>query len=116
MREKLKTALPSLAGLILFLLALEVLRHELAAVSWHTLTTSVMNTPRRQLLSAFVLTVLGYAVLTGYDFLALASIGKQLPVRTVIPTSFFSYAVTHNVGFAVLSGASVRYRFYGRFG
>ena len=31
-------------------------------------------------------------------------------------TSFIAYAVANNVGFAMLSGASVRYRFYTRWG
>jgi phosphatidylglycerol lysyltransferase len=116
MRERLLKALPAVAGLLLFVVALEVLRHQLRTVSWHTLTTSVLNTPPRQLLAALLLTVLNYAILTGYDFVALASIGKKLPAWNVISTSFLSYAMANNVGFAWLSGASVRYRFYSRFG
>jgi phosphatidylglycerol lysyltransferase len=68
------------------------------------------------LLAAILLTGLNYAVLTGYDFVALASIGKRIPIRNVISTSFLSYAFANNLGFAMLSGASVRYRFYSRFG
>ena len=30
--------------------------------------------------------------------------------------SFLAYAISNNVGFAMLSGASVRYRFYTRWG
>jgi phosphatidylglycerol lysyltransferase len=116
MREKLQRALPALAGFILFVLALEVLRHELKTVSWHTLTATVLTTPPPQLLVALLLTVLNYAVLTGYDFVALATIGKKLPAPAVISTSFFAYAFANNVGFAMLSGASVRHRFYSRFG
>jgi phosphatidylglycerol lysyltransferase len=116
MRERLLKALPAVAGLVLFVVALEVLRHQLRTVSWHTLTTSVLNTPPQQLLAALLLTILNYAILTGYDFVALASIGKNLPARNVISTSFLSYAMANNVGFAMLSGASVRYRFYSRFG
>ena len=116
MREKLRRSLPALAGLILFVLALEVLRHQLKTASWHTLMTSTLNTPPRQLLAALLFTILNYAVLTGYDFLALASIGKKLPFWNVVSTSFLAYAFANNVGFAMLSGASVRHRFYSRFG
>ena len=55
-------------------------------------------------------------MLTGYDFLAFAYIGKRLPAPQVAFASFLSYAVSNNVGFAMLSGASVRYRFYTRWG
>ena len=62
------------------------------------------------------LTSINYAVLTGYDFLAFAYIGRRLPGVQVALASFLSYAVSNNVGFAMLSGASVRYRFYTRWG
>jgi phosphatidylglycerol lysyltransferase len=55
-------------------------------------------------------------VLTGYDFLALASIGKRLARPRIAAASFLAYAVANNVGFATLSGASVRFRYYSRWG
>src|SRR5207249_1898868 len=57
-----------------------------------------------------------YAVLAGYDFIAFAYIGKQLSRLKIAITSFLAYAVANSVGFAMLSGASVRYRFYSRWG
>ena len=39
MSERLRRALPALIGLVLFLAALEVLRTQLHAVTWHELTT-----------------------------------------------------------------------------
>src|SRR5215468_11132282 len=68
------------------------------------------------LLSALALTSLNYAVLTAYDFIAFRSIGKHLPRWRVAGASFLAFAVANNVGFAMLSGASVRYRFYSRLG
>jgi len=103
-------------GLVLFLAALEVLRVELRAVSWHDLTADVMNTPPARLGFAVVLTALNYAALTGYDLLAFAYIGKTLPRAHIALASFLAYAISNNVGFAALSGASVRYRFYTRWG
>jgi phosphatidylglycerol lysyltransferase len=115
-RERAKEALPALGGLILFVVALEVLRHELRAVSWPTLADDILSTPPHQLIAAIVLTLLNYAVLTGYDFIAFAYIGKRVaPVRIAV-ASFVAYAIANNVGFAMLSGASVRYRFYTRWG
>jgi phosphatidylglycerol lysyltransferase len=115
-RERLQRALPAVIGLGLFFIALEVLRRELHAVTWRSLSTDAMNTPPLRLLSALLLTTLNYAVLTGYDFIALSYIGKKIPRLRVALTSFIAYAIAHNVGLSVLSGTSVRYRFFTRWG
>ena len=49
MSERLRQALPVAIGLVLFLVALEVLRVELRAVSWHDLTADVIRTPPSRL-------------------------------------------------------------------
>ena len=115
-RQRIITALPILAGLTMFLVALEVLRLELRAASWHVITADVANTPWRYLLSALGLTAINYLVLTGYDILAFQSIGKVLPKKQIAGAALLAYAIAHNIGFAMLSGASVRYRFYSRWG
>lgn len=114
--ERLQRALPVLVSLIVFAAALEVLRIELHSVSWHDLTRDVLDTPGPQLAGALLLTAVNYLVLTGYDVLAFRYVGKVLPVRQIAGAAFLAYAISHNVGFAALSGASVRYRFYSRWG
>ena len=113
---RLRHALPVLAGLVLFVAALEVLRVELRAFSWSELTAAVVGMPRGRLALAIALTALNYAVLTGYDQLAFVYIGKALPRARIALASFLAYAVSNSVGLAMLSGASVRYRFYTRWG
>jgi phosphatidylglycerol lysyltransferase len=113
---RLRHALPFVVALALFMAALEVLRVELRAVSWHEITGDVLRTPVSQLAAAIVLTILNYATLTGYDLLAFAYIRKPLPRARIALASFLAYAIANNVGFAMLSGASVRYRFYTRWG
>jgi phosphatidylglycerol lysyltransferase len=114
--ERLRQILPVALGLVLFLVALEVLRVELRAVTWHELSADVLRTPPLQLGLAFLLTAFNYTALTGYDLLAFAYIGKTLPRWRIAVASFLAYAISNNVGFAMLSGASVRYRFYTRWG
>ena len=53
-----------------------------------------------------------YLVLTGYDVVALKTIGRPLPWRQAAKASFVSYNLSHNLGFAVLTGAVARYRIY----
>jgi len=109
-------ALPALIGLLLFVTALEVLRRELHEVSWRGLSAAIGSMPPAMLVAAIALTSLNYAVLTAYDFIAFRSIGRRLPRWRVAAASFLAYAIANNVGFAMLSGASVRYRFYTRWG
>ena len=116
MRERIKKAAPFVIGLVLFVAALEVLRIELSAFTWRDLSTDVWQTPPGRLFLAVVLTALNYVTLTGYDLLAFAYIGTRLPRAQIAGASFLAYAISNNVGFGVVSGASVRYRFYTRWG
>jgi phosphatidylglycerol lysyltransferase len=116
MPSAVRRLLPVIVGLALFALALRVLRAELRAVSWRDLTFDIRQLPPSRFLLAIGLTWINYAVLTGYDFLAFAYIARRPPRLNVALASFLSYAISNNVGFAMLSGASVRYRFYTRWG
>ena len=116
MLARLRSAAPFLIGLVLFVAALEVLRVELRAVTWHELSADVVHTRPSQLLAAALLTAVNYLVLTTYDLLAFAYIRKTMARGRILVASFLSYAISNNVGFAMLSGASVRYRFYTRWG
>lgn len=57
-------------------------------------------------------TALAYAALAWYDQIALAHLGWKLGWRFVSLVSFTTYALAHNIGATVLSGAVVRYRAY----
>jgi phosphatidylglycerol lysyltransferase len=116
MKERLRQALPALVSLFLFLVALAVLRVELRAVHLHEITRDVLATAPPRLALALLLTAVNYLVLAGYDLIAFRYIGKTLPLRRIAAAAFLAYAVANTVGVAMLSGASVRYRFYSRWG
>ena len=116
MLDRIRRALPALVGLVLFILALAVLRRELQAATWREIVRQVRDTPGPRLALAVLLTAANYAVLTGYDFLAFAYIGRRMAWRRVAAVSLIAYAISNSVGVAMLSGASVRYRFYTRWG
>lgn len=61
---------------------------------------------------ALALTAASYLALTFYDVLALRIIGRPLPWRTAALASFTSYTLSHNLGLALLTGGSARYRVY----
>jgi phosphatidylglycerol lysyltransferase len=111
-----RSAAASVAGAAVFLIVLAALRFELRSIDAAALWTEIVAVPRDRLSSAAGLTALNYVALTGYDFIAFAYVGKRLARWRVMLTSFLSYAVANSLSLAMLSGASVRYRFYSRWG
>src|SRR5262245_16715041 len=87
MSPRIKQALPAIAGVILFVIAVAVLRVEIRTISWSGLIGSVLGMPRDRLLVAALLTVINYAALTGYDFLAFAYIRRTLPRAKIALTA-----------------------------
>jgi phosphatidylglycerol lysyltransferase len=108
--------LAPLVGAALFFAALAVLHRELRDVRYHELTGAVMALPRGAVLLALALTTLNYLVLTGYDLLAVDYVGLALHRGRVALAGFLSYAISNSLGFGMLSGAAVRFRFYTRWG
>ncbi len=115
-RPWIEQALPALVSLVIFGAAIEVLRFELRSLDWQVLARDVVGTPRARLLVVLLLTACNYLVLTGYDILAFQYVGKIIALRRIAWAAFLAYAISHSVGFAALSGASVRFRFYSRWG
>lgn len=108
--------LAPLVGLALFVAVLGVLHHELAAYHYQDVIHHVSELPPGRVALAIALTVLSYLILTGYDWMALRFVQHPLPYGRVALASFIGYAVSHNIGFAALSGTSVRYRLYSSWG
>lgn len=66
----------------------------------------------RQILLSLLLTALSYFVLTFYDVLALHTIGNPKPYRYAALGGFSAYALSHNMGFAPVTGGTARWRAY----
>ncbi|MDX1488860.1 MAG: phosphatidylglycerol lysyltransferase domain-containing protein, partial [Acidiferrobacterales bacterium] len=98
--------------LVVFSLSLFVLHHELAAVHLRDVVAAFQAIPLRSIGFAIVLAFASYIVLTGYDYLALRYVKRPLPYLKTAYASFIAYAVGHNLGLAMLTGGSVRYRIY----
>lgn len=113
-RTWLRVWLPPLLGAVLFAAALWVLHRELRAIHYRNVRQAFQALPTVQVLWTLLFAVANYLVLTSYDQLAFVYTGKRLGVWRVTLTSFVSYAVSNSVGLALLSGTSVRQRFYSR--
>lgn len=113
--ERLEKAAPLLAAVLLLLAGL-ALHRELAAYRPGAVWASVKSLPIRALALAMGLTVLDYAVLTGYDALALRFAGRALSYAKTALASFVGYAFGHNMGLSFLSGGGARLRIYSAWG
>jgi phosphatidylglycerol lysyltransferase len=115
-RAALRRWLPILIGAALLALALYVLHRELHQLRYRDLVAAVDRLPRQRIVLALLFVCLNYLTLTGYDQLALVYIGRKIARWKVMFTSLVGYAVSNTVGFSIISGTSVRYRFYSRWG
>ncbi len=103
-------------GLVLFLLALFILNRALGENSYRDIFRDVLEFPSTRIAGAMALTAVSYLILTCYDHLALQYLQKRIGKVRVSLASFISYCFSRNLGFALLTGGSIRYRFYSAWG
>ncbi|MGB6119675.1 MAG: YbhN family protein [Mesorhizobium sp.] len=89
-----------------------LLYHELRGVSLRELGASFGAISARNWLLCIVSTFVAYAALAGYDRIALQHLGRRVSWIFITLVSFTTYALSHNIGASVFSGAVVRYRAY----
>lgn len=93
-------------------LSVYILYKDLKGLSLDEFMASIEAIPPSGWLSALAATVVAYAALAAYDHLALEHLGHRLSLWFITVTSFTTYALSHNIGASVFSGALVRYRAY----
>src|SRR5579871_5370172 len=108
--------LTPLLGIVLLGVAVGALRYQFQNLTLSSVFDALGALPEGIVVLAVLMTALNYAVLTGYDQLAFAYLKKPLPRGKIALASFIGYAISNSFGFAVLSGATARYRFYSRWG
>lgn len=108
------------AGVVLTIvitaLAILALGKVLGEVSVEDVSESLSKTSAWRVALALALTAACYVALSGYDRIALRSIGKPLPWGRTILGSVAAYALSHNLGFAPVTASYARHRVYMRDG
>ncbi|AXV14916.1 hypothetical protein CYG48_03915 [Neorhizobium sp. SOG26] len=89
-----------------------LLYKELRGLSLDDLSQSLEAITPGNWVLAGLSTLVAYAALAGYDRIALMHLGKKVDWWFISICSFTTYALSHNVGASVVSGAVVRYRAY----
>lgn len=116
MKFKISRAIGPLAMAVVVAVALYLLEQDLKAYHYGDLMRQVWVLPHSHLALALLLTAFAYAVLPGYDAIALSYVDHPLPIRRIAFGSFIAYALSHSLGFPLLSGGPVRYRFWSVWG
>jgi phosphatidylglycerol lysyltransferase len=108
--------LPAALGLLLLVGAIYVVQKEFRHLRLREIAAALRAIPQTALLLSFACTILSYFVLTFYDRLGTIYAGRAVSYGRVAFASFCAYALAHNLGFAAVSGAAVRYRLYAHWG
>jgi len=99
-------------GLVAVAFSVHLLIDQLKDISYDDVLNSLEAISLHGWLMAAAATVAAYVALAGYDRLALAHLRKKVSWRFISVASFTAYAIGHNLGASVFSGAVVRYRAY----
>jgi uncharacterized membrane protein YbhN (UPF0104 family) len=99
-------------GLAAVAFSVWLLYHELRGVSLAELKASFGAISAKNWLLCIASTLVAYAALAGYDRIALQHLGRRVSWLFITLVSFTTYALSHNIGASVFSGAVVRYRAY----
>lgn len=114
--KKLLHRLPPFLGLMLLVAAVYVVQRQYRELRLADITDALAALPGRALVVAAGWNVLAYGVLTFYDRLASIYAGHKVSYLRTSFASFCAYVLSHNLGFAAVSGAAVRYRLYAHWG
>jgi len=108
--------LPALLGVVLLIGAIYLVQREFRHLRLRDIGAALQAIPPRALVFSAGWTVLSYFVLTFYDRLGTIYSGHKVAYLRVAFASFCAYALSHNLGFAAVSGAAVRFRLYAHWG
>ncbi|MEK1887618.1 MAG: lysylphosphatidylglycerol synthase domain-containing protein [Phyllobacterium sp.] len=109
---KLKDYVWPVIGLAAVGISVWLLYKELRSISLDDVIDSIYAIPPHRWLLAALSSLIAYAALAGYDRIALLHLRRKISWLFIALCSFTTYALSHNIGASVLSGAVVRYRAY----
>lgn len=107
---------PTVFGLALLVGALYGVQREFRHLKAAEIAEAMVAIPAASLWLSAGFTVLAYMVLTIYDRLGSVYAGHPVSWARSFVASFCGYTLAHNLGFATVSGAAVRYRLYSAWG
>jgi uncharacterized membrane protein YbhN (UPF0104 family) len=114
--KKLLRQAPTLLGVLLLVGAIYVVQREFRGLKLADIQAALNDLPIHRLAVSFLWTVLAFGILSFYDRLGTIYAGHVVSHGKAAFASFCAYTLAHNLGFAAVSGAAVRYRLYAQWG
>jgi uncharacterized membrane protein YbhN (UPF0104 family) len=97
-------------GFIVFAIWLFV--HTLHQYDMHEVVARLGQIPAHRLALAGICVALSYGIQACYDFLAARSVGVDVSPGRAILAALVGNSLTNSIGFSLVTGTSVRYRYY----
>lgn len=116
MKRYLTAWLAPLCSLLLLGASLVILYKLTHLWHWSDIRNSIWLLSPTSITIALCFTLLSYTCLCCYDIFAVRMVKAKLPLSQIALTSFIAYTFSNTLGFALLTGTSVRYRFYSALG
>ena len=111
-----RTLLGAVISLGLLAFAISFLVRIAQQYKYEEIAAHLHDLPWWQIGLALAFTAASYLLLTCYDALAVRYLRRKLAYRRIALASFVGYTFSHNLGFALLTGSSIRYRLYSMWG
>jgi len=109
---KIRNAAWSVFGIGAVAVSVFILYREFRRISFAEVADSLAAISFGNWALAVCATLVAYAALAWYDRIAILHLGKKVSWLFISLCSFTTYALSHNIGASVISGAVVRYRAY----
>ncbi|WP_026073216.1 lysylphosphatidylglycerol synthase domain-containing protein [Nodosilinea nodulosa] len=116
MNPKHQRYLAPLIGLVLLAIAAVVVSYQLRDYQVQDIVDGLQSLPPAQVRRAIAFAGLGYLAMTGYDALGFLHLRQPLAYPKIALTAFISCAFSNTLGFSLVTGSAIRYRFYASWG
>ncbi len=103
------------ALIAIVVIALVLLREKLKHIPLSQIWDGLNGIPRYKVAIAIALTCVNYFVLTGYDWIAVRCLKKDLSLRRIMTGAIVGYSLSNIFGW-MFGGTTVRYRLYSNWG
>lgn len=103
-------------SLIIVCVALWVMNNTLKSIQISDVIDHLQEISAPSLILALLITSASYFIVTGYDVVALDHVRRRVPYSRAALSAFLASTFGNNIGFAILTGTSIRYRVYSQVG
>ena len=114
--KKLLVHISAFISVVIACLALWVMYETMHEININDIKQHLHDLSLTSIFIAFALTAASYLIVTGYDVVALNHVRRPVPYSRAALSAFLASTFGNNLGFAVLTGTSIRYRIYSQVG